>query len=126
MTNWMANFSFLAQLLHFLVQVAPPEREKLTEFCSNFNLKCTRLIKDYKTVIKLCPQYLHFKIFHSGASASTSARSSRSSTLGSGFSTRSATTSESDAEVEALDNVRVVARLVILFRSKFTYGVYLC
>ncbi|KAM7438087.1 Kinesin-related protein 12 [Porites harrisoni] len=45
-----------------------------------------------------------------GASASTSARSSRSSTLGSGFSTRSATTSESDAEVEALDNVRVVAR----------------
>lgn len=48
----------------------------------------------------------------SGASASTSARSSRSSTLGSGLSTRSATSSESDSETEALDNVRVVARLV--------------
>lgn len=67
--------------------------------------------------------YLHFQIFHSGASASTSARSSRSSTLGSGFSTRSAATSESD--VEALDNVRVVARLVILFPSMFAYGGYL-
>ena len=37
--------------------------------------------------------------------------SSRSSILGSGLSSRSATTAaESDAELEALDNVRVVAR----------------
>lgn len=50
----------------------------------------------------------------SGTSASTSARSSRSSTLGSGLSTRSATSSESDSETEAVDNVRVVARLVNL------------
>lgn len=48
----------------------------------------------------------------SAASKSTSARSSRSSTLGSGFSSRSATTTESDGEIEALDSVRVVARLV--------------
>ncbi|KAJ7387322.1 Kinesin- protein 12 [Desmophyllum pertusum] len=41
------------------------------------------------------------------ASESTSARSSRSSTLGSGLSSRS---TESDGEIEALDNVRVVAR----------------
>lgn len=50
--------------------------------------------------------------FASAASESTSARSSRSSTLGSGLSSRSATTTESDGEIEALDNVRVVARLV--------------
>ncbi|XP_058963895.2 kinesin-like protein KIF12 isoform X2 [Pocillopora verrucosa] len=47
---------------------------------------------------------------NSAASQSTSARSSRSSTLGSGLSTRSATTTGSDGEIEALDNVRVVAR----------------
>ncbi|KAJ7387313.1 Kinesin- protein 12 [Desmophyllum pertusum] len=41
------------------------------------------------------------------ASESTSARSSRSSNLGSGLSSRS---TESDGEIEALDNVRVVAR----------------
>lgn len=46
-----------------------------------------------------------------GASASTSARSSRSSNLGSGLSSRSATTSEGDIETETLDNVRVVARV---------------
>lgn len=55
---------------------------------------------------------LHFvsDMHPSAASESTSARSSRSSTLGSGLSTRSATTTESDGEIEALDNVRVVAR----------------
>lgn len=53
-----------------------------------------------------------FVFDRSAASESTSARSSRSSTLGSGFSSRSATTTESDGEIEALDNVRVVARLV--------------
>ena len=51
--------------------------------------------------------------FHlSAASQSTSSRSSRSSTLGSGLSTRSATTTRSDGEIEALDNVQVVARWV--------------
>ena len=50
--------------------------------------------------------------FTSASSESTSARSSRSSTLGSGLSTHSTTTTESDGETEALDNVRVVARLV--------------
>ena len=59
-------------------------------------------------------------VANSAASPSTSAKSSRSSTLGSGLSTRSGTTSESDAEVAALDNVRVVARLVIFFRM-FTF-----
>ena len=61
----------------------------------------------------------------SDASASTSARSSRSSVLGSGLSTRSVTTTESDAEAEALDSVRVVARLVILFRM-FTFHYLIC
>lgn len=51
------------------------------------------------------------------ASESTSARSSRSSTLGSGLSSRS---TESDGEIEALDNVRVVARLVNCVRM-FTF-----
>jgi len=51
---------------------------------------------------------------HGDASASTSARSSRSSNLGSGLSSRSASTSESDIETESSDNVRVVARLVVL------------
>lgn len=48
--------------------------------------------------------------FSSAASESTSPRSSRSSTLGSGLSSRSATTTGSDGDFEALDNVRVVAR----------------
>ena len=55
---------------------------------------------------------LHF--FDSDASSSTSARSSRSSNLGSGLSSRSASTSGSDIETESSDNVRVVARLVLL------------
>lgn len=65
-----------------------------------------KVMKKHDNTIYIC--------FSSASSEPTSARSSRSSTLGSGLSSRSATTTESDGETElALDNVRVVARLVI-------------
>ena len=69
-------------------------------------IKCNKVMRSrkYERVFNC----LHY--FDSGASASTSARSSRSSNLGSGLSSRSATTSEGDIETETLDNVRVVAR----------------
>ena len=71
-------------------------------------IKVAKILSQKTTLFTFAPTIF----FLSAASQSTSARSSRSSTLGSGLSTRSATTTGSDGEIEALDNVRVVARWV--------------